>query len=101
MPKSGEYGDPALILAIRQEVEAAIAPMAKDVREIYQRLGRGDTAFALMEQRIDAMSAAAAPTDRTTRRREINPIVLIVITAAISGPVGAIASGLMQMGAAK
>ncbi len=104
--------DAALILAIRTEINEAVKPICEKLDGMTERLANGDTRFALQEARIKAIEdrclqhqalirrggkpAADADTEKMGVKKEMNPVVLAVITAAIAGPVGALAVFLLR-----
>lgn len=80
--------DPALILAIRQEIDQANRPIHSKLDEINNRLGRGDTNMALLNQRVDDIDdrcpSRQIHTDSHTKKKEMNPFALAAITAVIT-----------------
>ena len=83
------HSDPALILAIRQEIDQANRPIHQKLDEINSRLGKGDTHIALMEQRINDIddrcpSRNISTEDHHAKKKEMNPFALAAITAVIT-----------------
>lgn len=103
--------DAALILAIRNEINEAVRPVCDKLDGMTERLAAGDTRFALQEARLAALenrcqqhqalirgkgkSSAEADTEKMGKK-ELNPVLLAVITAAVAGPVGALAVFLLK-----
>lgn len=90
MARDHEGPDPALILAIRGEIEGALHPVREDLRQINSRLAEGDTTiavlsqrFAAQEQRCQQHSVALQPKTEKTRR-EMNPILMAAVTAIVT-----------------
>ena len=49
--RSGEILDPLISLAIRVEIENALVPVIKTQTDILERIGEGNTKFAIIEER--------------------------------------------------
>lgn len=88
--RSGEH-DAALILAIRQEVEAALLPVREKLESIDGRLALGDTKIALFDQRLGGVETQCSRhrTDRMEKKKDMNPILLALISGAV-GSVGSV-----------
>lgn len=94
---SGESPDPALILAIRQEIDQALQPVSVKIDAINSRLATGDTALALLKQEIATHVAREPGTGRTEKKKEMNPILLALISGAV-GSVGSVAAVWLLVG---
>lgn len=94
---SGELPDPALILAIRQEIDQALLPVAAKIDSITARLATGDTALALLKQEISAHVSREPGSARIEKKKDMNPIVLALVGGAV-GAVGAVAATWVLVG---
>ena len=94
---SGQHPDPALLLAIRSEMEGALHPVRTELAEINQRLARGDTSLALLHQRVEAQEKrcvqheAALQPKTEKHRRDMNPILAMLLSGVLSA-VGTVAA---------
>ena len=92
---SGQYPDPALVLAIRSEMESALHPVREQLGVISERLARGDTALALLHQRVESQEkrcnqhqttqqqAALQPKTEKTKK-EMHPLAAAALQTAIN-----------------
>lgn len=102
---SGELPDPALLLAIRSEIEGALHPVREEMRQGFDgmknRLAEGRTEIALIKQKQEAQDAwrkehegnqALLPKEPKTerRRKEMNPLLMMFLSGAL-GSLGGLA----------
>src|SRR5262245_4635708 len=78
-------------LAIREELDRALFPIANDIHSIKERLGKGDTDFALLGHRVGALEKNREPTTDKNSKSGVRHIGEMVSVSAIVKILGAIA----------
>ncbi len=96
--------DPALILAMREVVDNGLEPVTARLSAIEARLGKGDTALALMEQRLSQIEPSRS--ERPAKAKgslwdRFGIAVLMGAAGTIGGGIGAGALYLLAHSATK
>jgi hypothetical protein len=89
--RSGEHADPALVLAVREVIDEALEPVLRRLDASTERLAKGDTAIALLNQRCDAIDAALEPRTDRAARKQPSWLLVALVSGALSS-VGSIAA---------